>query len=74
MRTSSQTSTGTSTITAHAPSVNFVIEMTTSTTAVATAPSPLITRPSFQPGSRSRRWRLAIPACESVNDVNTPIA
>ena len=74
MRISSQTSTGTSTMTAHAPSANFVIEMTTSTTAVATAPAPLITRPSFQPGSRSLRWRFAIPACESENDVKTPIA
>ena len=36
--------------------------------------APLMTRPSRQPGSLSRRWRLAMPACESVNEVNTPMA
>ena len=54
--------TGTNTITAHAPSANFVIAMTTVTTAVVIAPSPLISRPWRHPGSRSRRWRLAMPA------------
>jgi hypothetical protein len=66
--------TGTKIITAQAPCVNFVIAMTTVTSAVVTAPSPLIRSPCRHPCSRSRRWRLAIPACESVNEVNTPIA
>ena len=34
----------------------------------------MISSPCRQPGSRSRRWRFAIPACESVNEANTPIA
>ena len=73
-RTRTQIITGTNTITAHAPSANFVIAITTVTTAVVIAPKPLIRRPWRQPGSRSLRWRLAIPAWESVNEVNTPIA
>ena len=74
IRTRIHTITGTNTITAHAPCANFVTAITTVTTAVVTAPSPLIARPWRQPGSRRRRWRLAMPACDSVNDVNTPIA
>ena len=65
---------GTSTITAHAPCVNFVIPMTISTVPVAIAPRPLISRPSRQCGSLIRRCRLAIPACDNVNEVKTPIA
>ena len=65
---------GTSTITTHAPWVNFVIPMTTSTMPVAIAPRPLISRPSRQCGSLIRRCRLAMPACDSVNEVKTPIA
>ena len=61
-------------MTAQAPWVNFVTAITTVTTAVVIAPRPLIARPTRHPGSRSLRWRLDIPACESVNDVNTPIA
>ena len=59
---------------AHAPWVNFVTAMTTVTTPVATAPRPLTNRPSRQPGSLSLRWRTDMPACESVKEVNTPIA
>ena len=59
---------------AHAPSANLVRATMTSTIPVATAPAPLISRPTRQPGSRRRRCRLAIPACDNVNDVNTPIA
>ena len=38
------------------------------------APVPLMNRPQRQPCSFSRMWCLAMPACDSVNDVNTPIA
>ena len=41
---------------------------------VATAPTPLITALRFQPGSRSFWWWRTMPACDSVNDVNTPTA
>ena len=42
--------------------------------AVAMAPTPLITALRRQPSSRSRsQWRT-IPSCDSVTDVNTPIA
>ena len=59
----------------HLPSpLAFVRATIASTMPVAMAPIPLIANPTRQPGSRRRRWRLAIPACESVNEVNTPIA
>jgi hypothetical protein len=58
----------------HAPWVNFVTAMTMSTMNDSTAPVPFTKRPHLQPSSRSRRWCFAIPACDSVNDVNTPIA
>ena len=54
--------------------VNFVTAMTMSTTNDRIAPMPLTNRPHRQPCSFSRMWCLAMPACESVNDVNTPIA
>ena len=57
-----------------APLVNFVIATMMSTMNVATAPTPLITVLRFQPGSRSFWWWRTMPACESVNDVNTPTA
>jgi hypothetical protein len=66
--------TGTSTITAQAPCQNFVTAITTSSTAVANAPSALTARPSRHPGSLILRWRFAMPAWVRVNDVNTPIA
>ena len=55
MRTRIQTMIGTNSITAHAPSRNFVAAITIVTTAVVSAPSPLITRPWRHPCSRSRR-------------------
>ena len=72
--TRSRTITGTNNITAHAPYLNFVYAMMTVTIAVVSAPSPLISKPWVHPGSLSRMCRRAIPACDSVNEVNTPIA
>ena len=68
------TSSGTRSITAHAPWVNLVTAITTVTRPVATAPPPLMSNPVRQPGSWSRRWRRAMPACDSVKLVNTPMA
>ena len=70
---------GTSTITIQAPRIapgglNLVMPMITSTTAESTAPMPLMNRPVRQPSSLWVMWCLAMPACDSVNDVNTPIA
>ena len=65
---------GTSTTMSQAPCVNFVAAMITSTTNDNTAPVPLTKSPNRQPGSFFLMWCLAMPACESVNDVNTPIA
>ena len=73
-RTSKATMTGTSNMMNHAPPVNLVTAMTMVTMPVASAPPPLMARPSLQPFSLMRRWRLAMPACERVNDVNTPMA
>ena len=58
----------------HAPPVNFVIATIRVTMPVATAPTALITMLRFHAGSRSRRWWITIPVCDSVNDVNTPTA
>ncbi len=72
--TRNHTMTGTNTMITQAPCVNLVIAITTVTTAVVTAPRPLIAQavpPSRLP---ELRWCLAMPACESVNEVNTPIA
>jgi hypothetical protein len=66
--------TGTSTATSHAPWVNLVTAMTTSTAADRNAPAPLIIRPRRHAGSRSRKWCRAMPAWERVNDVKTPSA
>ena len=46
----------------------------TSTRNDSSAPMPLIHGPTFQPGSFWRTWCLAMPACDSVKLVNTPIA
>ena len=56
----------------HAPSLNFVIATTKSTTSVSTAPRPLTNAPTRQPGFRSRRHLMTMPACDSVNDTKTP--
>ena len=57
----------------HAPSSALVAPTITSTTAVASAPTPLMTALVRQPGSRSRRQCSTIPLCDSVNEMNTPI-
>ena len=71
--------TGASTITTHAPStapggLNLVMPMMTSTTSDRTAPVPLMNSPRRQPGSFCVMWCLAMPACDSVKLVNTPMA
>ena len=58
----------------HAPWVNLNTPMTSVTTPVVTAPRPLTNRPNFQPCSLSLMCFLAMPAWESVNEVNTPMA
>ena len=73
-RTRIATRIGTNTITIHAPPANLTIAITIATTNVAIAPSPFTNSPNFHPFSRRRRWRLAMPLCDSVNEVNTPKA
>src|SRR5581483_10774217 len=73
-RTRNITMTGTSTTMIQAPWVNLVTAMTMSTTADSTAPTPLTTRPLRQWGSWWVMWCLAIPAWDSVKEVNTPMA
>ena len=66
---------GTRTMITHAPSRELRDrDDDASTTSDRNAPMPLMNRPQRQPGSFSRMWCLAMPACDSVNDVNTPIA
>ena len=57
-----------------APPVNLNTPITTVTTPVVTAPRPLTNRPTFQPFSLSLMCLRAMPACESVKEVNTPMA
>ena len=45
----------------------------TRTIPVVTAPNPLMTALVFHPASRVRRQWMTIPACDNVNDTNTPI-
>ena len=65
-------------IESHAPSANFEMITTTSTTAVVIAPMRLITierrhpRMAPAPLRPSTTQCLTIPVCDSVNDVNTP--
>src|SRR6266704_1109589 len=65
---------GTNSITIQAPLENLTIAMITATTAVETAPNPLMSSPGLQLGYHSRKWRFAIPDCDSVNEVKTPSA
>ena len=44
-----------------------------STMPVTIAPKPLISALVFQPGSAVRRQWITMPACDSVNEMNTPI-
>ncbi len=50
------------------------VEMISVTTKVVAAPIPLMTMLLCQRGPRSRRQCTTMPACDSVNDVNTPMA
>ena len=63
---------GTSTITSHEPWKKLLLPTTSATTAVVSAPSPLIARPARQPGSRRRHQRTSMPACDRVKAMNTP--
>ncbi len=65
---------GISTITIQAPSRNFVLAWMTVTTAVASAPRPLMAACIHHRGPRSRIQRRTMPDCESVNDRKTPTA
>ena len=67
--------TGTSTTITHAPWVNLVMAMMTSTTSESTAPIAVDEQArAASPAPCGVMWCLAMPACDSVNDVNTPIA
>ena len=57
----------------HAPSCAFVTATTSSTTPVTSAPTPLMAALVLQPGPRSLRQCTTMPACDKVNDRNTPI-
>ena len=63
---------GTRTITSHEPWRKLLVPTTSATTAVMSAPSPLIARPRRQPGSRRRHQRTSMPAWERVKAMNTP--
>ena len=65
---------GITTIGTHAPLVNLVTATTIRMMNVVTAPTPLSQALNFQRGSRSFWWWRTMPACDSVNDVNTPTA
>ena len=54
--------------------MNLETTTTTITMPVAIAPTVLMTAPCCQPFSRTRRWCLTMPACDSVKLVNTPTA
>ena len=64
---------GIAAITTFAPFWNFVIVTMTSTTPVVNAPMPLMTAAAPPPRPlHTRNQRRTMPACESVNAVNTP--
>ena len=66
---------GTSMMMTQAPCVNFVIAMMTSTTSERNAPIAVDERArAASAAPRCVEWCFAMPACDSVNDVNTPIA
>ena len=54
--------------------MNFVAAMMISTMKVATEPTALMTMLRLYPCSRSFWWWRTMPACDSVNDRNTPTA
>ena len=57
-----------------APWVNFTAAMMTVITPLTKAPRPLMNMPVRHPGSFRRMWWTAMPACENVKDVKTPMA
>ncbi len=57
-----------------APRANLATAKMMVTVPVATAPMPLTIALRRQPGPRSARQWWTMPACERVNDVNTPMA
>ena len=58
--------------TRNAPSTNFTVATTISTTNVSTAPTPLSDARHAQPRLRSPSQCRTIPACDSVKHTNTP--
>ena len=58
----------------HAPEVNFATSTTISVTPVASAPIPLINMLCRAPRPGLRIQCPTIPACESVNARNAPMA
>ena len=59
--------------TIHAPSSVFVTATMTRTMPVTIAPNPLIAALDFQPSVFFWRQWITIPACDSVNEMKTPI-
>ncbi len=62
------------TTTIHAPSENLASAVTTITSPVVVAPSPLISAFGRHPAGRRVSQRRTMPTCDSVNEVNTPRA
>ena len=60
-------------MTIQGPSCDFVTATMIKTIAVTVAPKPLIAALERQPGVLNDRQWITMPACESVNDTNTPI-
>ncbi len=60
--------------TIQAPWVNLVTAMTTATTPVATAPTPLMTSRRRQPARARVHQCRTMPACDRVNEMKTPTA
>ena len=73
-RLEQQTMSGMTTSGTQAPLVNFVPPTMSSTMNVATEPTALITMLRLYPRSRSFWWWRTMPACDSVNERNTPTA
>src|ERR1700730_7352719 len=70
---------GTRAMITHAPrnecgGLILLTEMTRLTTPDSAEPVALMNRPLRQCGSLILMWWRAMPACDRVNDVNTPIA
>ena len=72
-RSSTITRIGMITSITHASS-NRVMSTISTTPAESIAPTPFTRTPRCQPCSRSRRWCIVMPDCDSVKPTNTPIA